>query len=319
VNLIFVIPLTLFLAVVAGFVFLRGSRKDLAISVGAGVLISILDLWAIFQSRSSTAAIGVLLIPFLASGTLAIVWLAERGRKANSRLKQILAYVGYAIVFCGGVWIVKTGFDTRARNAVRDEMQKELSNAHEEKRRTIRDFLKVSPGLEAERLEEFIVQHETDDLWIAAALEFDQVQPARLEKLAATKKFDLRIAGHIHTPSELIERIYRETPNKNYIAPMIARSKNTPARLLRELDQNSQDRTLDNAFVENPSMPPDILERISKVANAYQMQKLLENPSSNCATILNLEQSSKLLKVYYQNWLKERLPTIKSRACEKPG
>ncbi len=296
-------------------VFLPGSRKDLAIGFTGAVAISLLDLWAISQSRSSTAAVGLLFTPILAGLTFLALWIASRAQGSSSLFRKRLGYLGYAVVLGLTVWILKNGFETRTRNAARDELQKVSREAHEEKRRFLKHMLNSATADRTNRLEQFIMQHEGDDQWIAAALEFEEVTSARLEKIALSKKFEVRIVSHENAAPQLIERLYREHPNKAYLAPAVARSKNSPEPLLRELDLANTDRSLDNSFVSNPSAPIDILERISKTANSYQMQQLLENRKTNCLIAQNLGARAPEFEPYYQKWITDRLPTVKARVC----
>src|SRR5438105_12657717 len=112
-----------------------------AASVATGV-------WAILQSRSSTAGIGFLGIPLL-GGLAGFLGLAfGRWRTETRPSRQIVAWLGLAGALLLVSFNIAQGAQTRAKNRVRDDKQAEFSAEGGRNRDSITAALKQNPGRE---------------------------------------------------------------------------------------------------------------------------------------------------------------------------
>src|SRR5438105_2462240 len=120
-----------------------------AASVATGV-------WAIMQSRSSTAGIGLLGIPLL-GGLAGFLGLAfGRWRASSEPVQRGIAWVALsgALLLLG--FNIAQGAQTRTRNRVRDDKQAEFSAEVARDRDTLDAALKQNPGRERAYLDSSI-------------------------------------------------------------------------------------------------------------------------------------------------------------------
>jgi hypothetical protein len=254
----------------------------LAVAVTTGV-------WAIQQSRSSTAGIGFLWIPMMGAfaGFLGLAF--GRWRVSPEPVRKIAAWIGLT---CGVLLVsfnIAQGAQTRTKNRVRDDQQAAHSAEITHDREIIRTALEQNPGREREWLDSSIRVHLNDRAFLLAALPHDSISPGLLDTLANSTDLGivLETLRNPNTHAETIVRVYRTASYPDYFFQAIAAHRNTPPDILRELFARPRTITgLDIWFAGNPSTPKEILAGIARSnSDRSVIGALLENPSTDCSVL----------------------------------
>ena len=148
--------------------------------------------WAITQSRSSTAAIGMIGLPFIGAlgGFLGLAF--GRWRSSPEHTHSLAAFFGLAGTVLLVAFNVREGTKTVAKNELRDEQQ----TAHSEEIARDRALIAAGLGQNENRqrayLDSSIRSRMKDRAFLIAALENDSISPNILDSLATSD--DLGIA-----------------------------------------------------------------------------------------------------------------------------
>jgi hypothetical protein len=283
-----------------------------AASVATGV-------WAITQSRSSTAGIGFLGIPLLGAlgGFLGLTF--GRYRPSADASRRVGAWAALAGALLLVAFNVGQGLQTKTKNRVRDGRQAAYSAEIARDREVIAAGLKENPGRERAWIDSAIRARMKDDAFLLAALPNDSVSPELLDTLANSPGLNIALEAvrNRNTRGETLERVYRTKSYPDYFFQALAAHQNTPSNVLLELYRRPRTiMNLDIWFAGNPASPRDILGDIARTATDRNViGALLENPSLDCATLSQLAVN--LMK--HQNRdadnpsvmrLNERLPTV---------
>ena len=289
----FVIPL----AYLATLLFLATKRDVRSISVSLLLFVGTVgaDWWDITRSRSSTAAIGFLFVPMIASvaGLCGVAF--SRWQRSESRPLTALAWVA---LVCGVAVIgasVVDGRRTMAKNETRDNQQALFSAEIARDREEIAAKLIANKGRERAWLDSAIRARITDRAFLLAALPNDSVSPAVLDTVATGSDLNVTLEAirNPNTRAETLERVYRTASYPDYFFQALAAHRNTPPSLLRALHQNPGVISgLDIWLSGNPSSPQDVLGDIArKTTDRNVVAALLENPSINCTTMSALAKN----------------------------
>jgi hypothetical protein len=277
-----------FLLVVARVALGRDWRA-IAWSLGFAAAAVISAVWSIQQSRSSTAGIGYLGVPFLAAigGLLGLAF--GRWRTSLDAPRRIAAWLALvAAVALIGVSIHE-GRATRAKNATRDDAQAIMSATIARDRESIDDALKKNPGHEREYLDSAIRTRMNDRAFLLAALPHDSISSTLLDTLANSSDLGVTLEAvrNPNTSAETLSRIYKTHSYPDYFFQALAAHRNTPPDILRSLHHNSGVMSnLDMWLAGNPSTPKDVLEDIGKSAtDQHVIAQLLENPALDCGVL----------------------------------
>lgn len=307
-SIFFIIPVLILAA--GGYQFVRGSRTGLWPALISGAAVTALQMWAISQSRSSTAAIGILFIPIYASIAMFGVWGAHR-------LKHPLRYTLYLPMILILGWTIKSGLSVRKLNEARDAESEARREQIQKRRDEIKGMLNLYHGHEHEAIDLAIDSHVDDPLYVEAAFTFEEMSLERLTKLAESGKYDLHVISHPKATSHLIERVYKHAAYKDVLFSTLAGNPKTPAWILKEIDaQRDRFVGLDNNLAANPMLPSEIRQRIAGTTQGYALLELLKNPSTTCADIHLIEASLEKTEDTYRATAREELPRAKARVCK---
>jgi hypothetical protein len=277
-----------YLVVLIGMLFRRDPR-GIVVSLLFGAIAATTGLWAIFQSRSSTAGIAVLGIPMMAAigGFLGLAF--GRFRTSTNPTYRIGAWVGLAGVLLLVSYNISQGMQTKAKNRGTDAKQTEFSAEVARDREMIASALAANPGRESTWLDSSIRTRMNDRAFLLAALPNHSVSPDILDSLANSPDWGIALES-VRNPNaraETLERVYRTKSYPDYFFQPLAAHKNTPPKVLLELYHRPQTITgLDIWFAGNPSTPREILDKISRTSTDRSViGVLLENPSLDCALL----------------------------------
>lgn len=258
--------------------------------VGASLLFFALaagsGLWAIFQSRSSTAGIGIIGIPFIGAlcGFLGLAfgrWRSSTG--PNRRVAAFLALAGAVLLVA---FNIREGTHTVAKNKVRDETQAAHTAEIARNRELIAAGLKENAGRQRAWIDSSIGSRIADRAFLIAALENDSISPEILDTLATSADLGitLMVVRNPNTSGETLTKVYRRHSYPNYFFQALAGNRNTPPEILRELYTKPRTITgLDGWFARNPATPHDVLEEIATSSTStYAISQLLQNPALDC-------------------------------------
>lgn len=249
-------------------------------------------VWAITQSRSSTAGIGFIGIPLVGAlgGFLGLAF--GRYRTSAEPARRIGAWVGLAgalfLVSCN----IAQGAKTKSKNGVRDEKQAAHSAEIARDRTMIAAALKQNPGRERAWLDSSIRTRMNDRAFLLAALPNDSISPAILDSLANSPDLGIALEAvrNPSTRSETLERVYRTKSYPDYFFQALAAHHHTPANVLRELYLRPRTITgLDIWFAGNPATPREILDEIARTTSDRNViAALVDNPSIDCPILTQL-------------------------------
>lgn len=264
------------------------SLAFVAVAVASGV-------WAINESRSSTAGIGMLGIPLMGSlaGFLALAF--GRWRPSPEPLHRAAGWAGLA----GATLIIAFNFAQRAqirtKNSVRDQVQVAHSAEIGRDKAMIDSALAQNVGHQTAYLDSAIRtrMHDGatrmdihDRAFLVAALPHDSISPGILDTLAGSPDLGIALEAvrNPATTGETLSRIYKTASYPDYFFQALAAHQHTPPVILRELYHRPRTISgLDIWFAGNPSTPLDVLDDISKTTQEfYVVSQLIENPALDC-------------------------------------
>jgi hypothetical protein len=241
----------------------RWTAVSFSVAMCAATLIA--GFWSILQSRSSTAGIGLLFLPGVASlsalpAAAFAAWRVStrRGMRAASLVALIASIVApTAVVF--------SGFENRAKNARADRAYAEDERAIAANRVRIAALLRAQPGEEESVLSAEIAAHRHDRTVLIPALETAFVPEDMLDALSRESDLGivLMVANNRRTRAETLEHIDRRATYPPYFFQALAANPHTPQPVLRELAHRSSENSgIAPALTHNPSTPPDVLNAI---------------------------------------------------------
>jgi len=296
--------------------------KKTATGVGVSVLFCALAVgsayWSITQSRSSTAAIGFIFLPFIGAlgGFLGLAF--GRWRSSPEHTHSVAAFLGLAGAVLLVAFNVREGTKTNAKNSVRDEQQ----TAHSEEIARDRALIAAGLGQNENRqrayLDSSIRVRMKDRAFLIAALENDSISPVILDSLANSSDFGIALQA-VRNPSTdraTLRRVYLTHTYPDYFFQALAGHSNTPPEIIREIYTKPRTITgLDGWFARNPATPRDVLEKISTTTTStWAISQLLQNPVLDCSLLgqaarnLSAMRSDSASQVVAQ--LEEARPTV---------
>jgi hypothetical protein len=278
-----------------GVLFSRGRRRGIAPSLVAFALALAAGGWAVVQSRSSTAGLGFLFLPLIATLAGALGWAFQNLRAARGLAARVAAWACLlgAVAVVGGE--LNVGRETIAKNRGRDAEQRARTLRIERNRADIAQRLAQVPGQEAATLAMLVREHEVDPEFLMAAFESRFASPEDLDRFARADDLSLTLTvlRNASCRADTLVRIHRIHSYPDYFLQALAAHPNTPPELLREIHGQEPRRIqgLDHWLARNPSTPPDILDALARSADLGVIQGLLQNPGVSCAMLPEIARS----------------------------
>lgn len=266
--------------------------------IGVGALFYLISIvvgvWAISRSRSSTAGIGVLFLPFPAalSGLLGVLFWKFR-TEASKTLRK-LSWLSFVLALGIPGFQIYQGVATIHKNRVRDAEAEVYRKKIGDNKEMIQSILKANPGREKEVLTRLIEENISDPSFLIPALETPYVSTELLDRLSLSSHLGvaLTVARNPKTQPETLARLYRDHSYPDYFFQALASHPNTPPGILTEIYRRPRTITgLNLWFARNPSTPREILLELSKELDVNVIQGLLQNPKLDCELLRNTEQS----------------------------
>ncbi len=267
----------------------RSDRKGIGISVLFFALAAGSALWAIFQSRSSTAAIGIIGIPLIgaAGGFLGLAF--GRWRSSTHAGRSVGALLSLAGAVLLVAFNLREGTKTVAKNRGQDAKQVAISAEVDRDRALIAAGLGQNENRQGAWLDSSIRARMSDRAFLIAALENDSVSPGILDTLASSGDLGIALQA-VRSPSAdraTLRRIYLTHSYPDYFFQALAAHPHTPPEIIRDLYTRPRTITgLDIWFARNPATPRDILNRIATTSKEpWVISALLQNPVLDCALL----------------------------------
>lgn len=283
----------------------------LAVAVGS---------WSILLSRSSTAAIGFLFLPFWGFLSGLLGWCFWCFKSANHLVPRGLAWCCLIGAFAIVVGEYKGGLETIEHNKDRDARQLLWKMEMDQKRAIIESKLKQNKGQESAVMDQFIREKGSDHQSLIVALENKNVPTETLDRFALDKNHDIaRLA--IRNPNccraDTLVSVYRNNPPPNDFFGELAENPNTPPEILREIYQNPRPKTYYlHSFAKNSATPIEILLDISKkTTDVTVIQGLIQNPKLDCNLIGNIEAALRNSSRPDDNYSEHNLKRLKPLLC----
>ena len=299
----------------------RKSPRGIGASLLCAALAAGTMYWSIMQSRSSTAGIGFIGLPLVAAlgGILGLAF--GRWRSSTEPAYSIGALGGLGGVVLLIAFNLRGGATTVSKNRVADEKQLAHSAEIARDRALIAAGLGQNENRQRAYLDSSIRARMTDRAFLIAALENDSISPAILDTLAGSEDLGIALQAvrNPGTSRATLRRIYLTASYPDYFFQALAGHPHTPPEIIRELYTKPRTITgLDGWFARNPATPRDILDRIANTSRStWAISQLLQNPVLDCPL---LEQAGRNLRArpsdsaaYTVAQIEELRPTLCAR------
>ena len=281
----FVLPIIYI--VVLGVLALKRNSRGIVTSLVFFAVAFAGGYWAITQSRSSTAALGFLWLPFMCASVgflgLAFGRWARAGDDPSRRILGWLA-VASAVVIVG--MTVREGVRTRERNQAREARYKAQVADVVSARAVIAEGLEKNRERQRAFMDSIIRARMNDRAFLLAALDYDSISPDILDTLAtsADRGIALEAVRNPRTPAATLTRVYEQKNYPDYFYQALAGNPQTPPEILQKLYQNpGVISNLDIWLAGNPGTPREVLEQIAtKTTDKPVISRLLGNPAVDC-------------------------------------
>ena len=310
------IPIIFLIAAVA--LFAMRKRRGVVLAVIFFALAIVAGLWAIMQSRSSTAAIGVIFLPMVAVLPGFLAWAFRNLQDSRHVVLRMLGWTCLAGACAVIVATVYEGGKTVELNKTRDAQQQARSLRIDENRKTIAALMRENKGREAAALDKLIQEKGSDDEFLLAALDSKFVPAETLDRFARSDDFGvtLTVLRNPNCGAGTLTRIYRTHSNPAYFHQALAAHPNTPVDILRELFEKPRAiNGLDIWFGKNPSTPSDILLELANMQDINVIQSLLQNPRVDCTMLGRIERGIKRSTRPDDNYSTNRLAELTRTVC----
>jgi hypothetical protein len=275
--------------VVVLVLLIRKEPRGLELSLLFAVISVMTGIWAINQSRSSTAGIAFLGLPLMGAvgGFLGLAF--GRFRLSAEPSHRFAAWLGLAGALLLLVFNIASGAQERSKNRSRDDQWAAQSAEIARDRQMIGTALKENPGRERVWLDSSIRTRMNDRAFLLAALPNDSMSPEILDSLANSPDLGLALEA-VRNPNaraETLEHVYRTKSYPDYFFQALAAHRHTPPAILLELYRKPRTISqLDIWFAGNPATPREILDEISRTSSDKSViGALLENPSLDCGLL----------------------------------
>ncbi|MEI7431324.1 MAG: hypothetical protein WCL27_12790 [Betaproteobacteria bacterium] len=313
------------LALITGLIYLliKKRYRGLWIALIMCLATLLVGVWAIFQSRSSTAGIGLLFLPFYGLFAGVMGWLSSNLRATNHKSLHLLGWCFFTAALGAPVLLGYQGISTTSLNASRDAKQAQNLAEIARNKVLIGEVLGQHKGHESETIEAMIREHPDDRNFLLPALENPFVSAATLDRLAQSNDLGIALSAirHPNCRSETLARIYRNHAYPDYFFQALAAHPNTPKEILGELYRRPVTiMGLDRSFARNPSTPKEILADIVKsTREIFVVQQFLQNPKLECSMISPLEEALKRSERPDDSFSASRIRELKSGQCPGSG
>lgn len=271
--------------------FFTKKRTGVGSALGFFVLAVATGFWAIIQSRSSTAGIGIIFLPSFGAAAGALGWGFGKLRTADKKSHRLWSYV----CLLGAIFIVGSSIHGGLKTIELNKNRDAEWHAHElkmaENKNLIRAAMQNNPGRESATLDKLVTDHLDDRYFLIPALENKFISADTVDRLASHPDLVLSVLRSPNIKVETLVRIYRTSNNLDYLGADFAGNPRTPPDILHEI-YNRPDTMgrWDIWFAENPSTPRDILDSIaSRTTDINVLRGFLHNPKTDCALIHKLE------------------------------
>lgn len=264
----------------------------------AFALALLIGFFAIYESRSSTAGIGLLFLPVMAlvPGVLGFalgmahylyrqqairpVWALPVMLLTSLLLVACYGYQGY------GWW------QTAQQNTAQDREAERQRQSIADNRRLLAEKLAANPGREAAIIEQLASQ--TDDrTWLIPLAANPHASVKTLDELSRSADFGVALNAlrNPKLPADSIVRLYREHSYPDYFFSTMAGNANSPVWLLRALyEMRAQNLGIAPALAANTASPDDLLADLLATADQRTLGKLAGNPRIDCGQLFEIER-----------------------------
>jgi hypothetical protein len=315
---VLILPLA-FVAVLI-YLLLKKRYRGLLLSLAMFVATVLVGLWAIFQSRSSTAAIGILFLPFYGIFAAGMGLLSANLRSSQRKALRSLGWFCLAVALAVPLFLGYQGFASIALNASRDAQHKANLAEIERNKRVIADALGRNPGRESEIINTLIGEHASERNFLLPVLDSKFVSPDALDSLARSDDLGIALSA-VRNPNcrpATLERIYRTHTNPDYFFQALAAHENTPPEILIDLYRRPVTiYGLDRFLASNPAVPKEILREIATTTReSFVIQRLLQNPKLDCALLGPITDALQGSERENDSYSVARLQELKSGQCK---
>lgn len=286
------------------WLWFKKRRSGLGYGLLTLILSAALFTWSIFQSRGSTAAIGLLFVPAYSSICAIFVW-------AFFQLKDkmiLLRIVGYLFLFVSIGFIGYGGYHglkERKRAEDREKSVLEIQNY----RRQILDQSNKNSDNKEQWLHEQVKSNIENSSFLSAALYEPYLSADTLKLMAESGDTTILVTviSHKNVTPEIIESIFSKHKNDTRLDVAFAMNSSTSTSILEEVYKRSQ--YTGHWLSENLNSSTSMLEKMATENTAETLTKVLKHPKVNCGILKIALKTMENTNLYDPDKQKEVLKT----------
>lgn len=295
VIVVLLAPAVLYLLVVLALAA-SGRREGLLVSLACFAATLAAAWWHISASRSSTAAIGLVFLPFIAaiSGAIALGFgAARRHPGALARTAGTMVILVAAVIPASEV---VGAVQTKRLNVRRDLDQSRLDVAFQRHRREIRALLARVSEHRADTLTALLRANRNDRAFVIAVLPEYGIDPALLDSMAQSPDLGIALQAvrNRGADSATLRRVYHSKIYPSYFYQALVAHPHTPPDILREIHQMrpAPITGLDIWFADNPFTPSDVIRDIARSTRDPEVaRRLVRHPAVDCGMLERIATS----------------------------
>jgi hypothetical protein len=304
----------LFIIVALLLLFNSKWRRAALYGLAGFFLFLLLGTYAIFQTRSSTAALGFIFLPTLAlvPGFIGIALgkfhagylLARQTHKPTLlyRFSMVIFGVLFLVPF---IWQGYALFAILSKNKVRDNEQNRQSIAITNNTKELDDLLARNPGDEANILSKKATQTNDRTILIPIA-ESAFASMDLLDTLSRSTDWGVvsAVVWNKNTSSKTLELIYKNHSYPSYFYMGLSSNPHTPDRILRELyKKRNENGGIAWNLARNLSLPDDILNELTHESDKYVLRDILNRPHLSRIQVNNIINTANTIQDNDVAWL----------------
>lgn len=236
----------------------------------------------IFSSRSSTASVGIIFLPFYSLVPFVLGGLL--GMTSNRIARWILILL---ILVCFG-YLLSLIYAERLKNSKWELENQDRYLQIQNNRKWLNQLIIENPD-DARKWVEKQVHLTDDDRWLIPIAESSVATAELLTELSKKPNAPmLSIIRNSKVPTSILEYAYRKTNYPDSYFADLAKQKNTPEDILIELYviHRQKNSGIETSLASNPKIPIQLIPNLLKSDNPLVLGEIARNSAIDCISVM---------------------------------
>lgn len=287
-------------------------------------------IYSMLQERSSTAGLGILILPIIAllpggiGFTMGKIHSAYLYRK-KTRDSILVLRSGLLVCMClitfpfiwQGYELIDTIQDNKSHDLEADRQRK----AVESNTSQLKALLADNPGKEVDILRGKLL-HAKDRTELIPIAESEFATPDILAELSRSQDFGvvLTVVRNRNVVADTLEWIYLQHTYPSYFYTALSSNPNTPKQILSGLYLKRHTNTgIVRGLSGNPNLPKDILIKLTKEPDRFALGKIINRSDLNCELANRVMHTIKAQENSDIGLLIDKAKKLQKRFCVTTG